>query len=233
MNLSIGMTLSISASIGQPCLMDGSPVLTVESITYDDLLVGSTLTAHWRITGGASVDFRWTRAGVPIDGETNSTYTLTEADAGLNIRFEARWHLGDTTGEWTPSDPVTAAALANAQIASATLNNSGSVANGTIVRVVSISATGNPPPTFTYQWNWSRNGGAETGSGGTSDQQTVSGGDYDTVWWCAVTASNPESSSVDSNTVTVPGSLSANARTTPEGDERVTPEGDERVMNEE
>jgi hypothetical protein len=76
-----GQTKVISPVLASTALKPVTPRIT------GSLKVGSTLTAKpgtWH-PGTVSFGYQWSRGGVPVDGATASTYTLTNADANSTI----------------------------------------------------------------------------------------------------------------------------------------------------
>jgi hypothetical protein len=156
---------------------------------------GQTLTEkHGTWTNGpTSYEYQWKDCDssgnncTPIAGATGQTYTLTTADVGHTVRVaESATNAGGTGG------PATSNATAVVQTPAVAPSNtslpaiSGTLAVGQTLMCLQGSWSGNPAPTFSYQWQ--RDTAGITGA--TSSTYTVQTADQGHTLTCTVMASN-------------------------------------------
>jgi hypothetical protein len=148
--------------------------------------IGSVLTTTdgtWAGTAPITYTYQWNQNGNPIIGETNSTYTLVVAD-----------YLKDITCEVTATNVAgSSSATSNAITCTGTapVNTVAPVISGTPTVGQTLSSTtgtwtGNPTPTYTYQWK--RNGSNIASA--TSSTYTLVQADATFAITCAVTGTN-------------------------------------------
>jgi hypothetical protein len=143
------------------------------------LSVGSVLTATttaW--SPAATFSYRWSRDGVPIDGATAVTYTLTVADAGTNITVAVT---GSRTG-YTATSRSSAATQVERQLTTRVPTIVGAADVGRTV-TAAPGSWGPAPVTLSYQWK--RDGVAIAGA--TAASYKVAIGDAGTKLTVAVT----------------------------------------------
>lgn len=149
---------------------------------------GSLLTASTGVWSGnptPTYAYQWNRGGVAISGQTASSYTVVSADIGQSITVTV------TATNSQGSASATSAAVTGQAAASAPVNTvapaiSGSPVEGSTITSSTGTWTGNPTPTYTYQW---RRGGSPIG-GATSASYTVVSADVGQSITVTVTATN-------------------------------------------
>ncbi len=168
--------------------------------------VTSTCSVSGWTNAGLGFTYQWLRNGVPIAGQTATTYTFVAADLGTNVQCRA---IGSGAGGATialsankliAGQPPTNSALP--AISNAT-NPGNPPANGNEVSCSNGTWTTVPAsPTFAYQWL--RNGAAIAGA--TSSTYTVAAADEGKALQCVVTATNVQSTAqaVSANAIVSP-----------------------------
>jgi alpha-tubulin suppressor-like RCC1 family protein len=141
----------ISQVSAQSNMVTGGTLQQTSTPTVEGTLrVGSTLGVDpgtW--DPGVNFGFQWKRSGLAIDGATDPTYVLTEADAGAKISVEI-------TGGKPGFNPVMKASLETDMITGGTLQQTkvptidGSLIVGSTV--TAVPGTWDSGVTFAYQW---------------------------------------------------------------------------------
>jgi len=128
----------------------GAPVNVTRPVVTGASAIGSTLTCTpgtW--TGAVSIAHQWQHNGTNIDGATGLTYVVVENDAAANIRCKeiATNAIGDTR-IWSNAISIPAELPVNT-VAPVI---SGTPEAGEVITCTQGTWTGNPTPTYTYQW---------------------------------------------------------------------------------
>lgn len=179
--------------------VSGIPVNTVAPVISGGTSLGSVLsstTGTWTGDPTITYAYQWKRNGNNIGGATNSTYTITIFDTGANITCTI------TATNGVGSTQATSNTI-NVQAFSAPVNTVAPAISGTAQEGQTLSCstgtwTGNPTPTYTYQWY---RGASAIGSA-TNSTYTLVTADVGQNIKCTVTGTNGiGSSNADSNTV--------------------------------
>jgi hypothetical protein len=151
------------------------PLNTVAPVISGSSAIGSTLsstTGTWTGTPTITYSYQWKRAGVDIVGETNSTYVLVVT--ATNAFGSASATSNSITGTGVAPVNTVAPVISGTPTVGQTLSST----TGTW--------TGNPTPTYTYQWK--RNGSNIASA--TSSTYTLVQADATFAITCAVTGTN-------------------------------------------
>ena len=162
------------------------PSNTVAPVISGSSDIGSVLTTTdgtWTGTAPITYTYQWKQSGNPIIGETNSTYTLVVADYSRNITCEV------TATNVAGSSSATSNGIICTGVAP--VNTVAPVISGTPTVGQTLSSTtgtwtGNPTPTYTYQWK--RNGSNIASA--TSSTYILVQADATFAITCAVTGTN-------------------------------------------
>jgi len=162
------------------------PSNTVAPVISGSSDIGSVLTTTdgtWIGTAPITYTYQWKQSGNPIIGETNSTYTLVVADYLRNITCEV------TATNVAGSSSATSNGIICTGVAP--VNTVAPVISGTPTVGQTLSSTtgtwtGNPTPTYTYQWK--RNGSNIASA--TSSTYILVQADATFAITCAVTGTN-------------------------------------------
>jgi hypothetical protein len=163
--------------------------------------VGAEVTASpggWTGYPAISFTYQWRRGGVNISGATAQTYTIQAADYETSLTVVV-------SATNTEGGPVTATSPAVTVIGVAPVNTvapvvSGGSGLGDVLTTTTGTWTGYPA-SFTYAYQWRRNG--SNIGGATASSYTIVAGDSAASITCLVTATNAEGSSAQaSNGVT-------------------------------
>jgi hypothetical protein len=165
------------------------PVNTVLPAITGTTTVGDVLTVSdgtWTGTAVISYTYQWFRDGVAIGGETAATHTIVSADAGTTLT--ATVTATNANGTAAESDTQAVPAIAPVNTVLPVITDDGTPAVGEVVTVNTGTWTGQPTPTFTYQW---KNAGvALVGNGATTNSYTLQATDSGDLITCTVTATN-------------------------------------------
>jgi hypothetical protein len=162
---------------------------------------GKTLTATdgtWTGNPAPNFTYQWQRSGAVIAGADESSYALTPDDVGNTIRVVV------TGSNSEGSSAATSAATASVEPKLAAPQNtalptiSGEAREGKTLTATDGTWTGNPAPTFTYQWL--RSGADIAGANQSSYQLTA--GDVGNTIRVVVTGSNSEGSATATSAAT-------------------------------
>lgn len=171
-----------------------APVNTALPVISGTPQVGQTLsssTGSWSNSPTAYV-YQWLRAGSPISGATSSTYVLQAADQGALISVQVIAANGGGSVAVTSGTVGPVAAALAAPVNTALPVVTGSTVVGQVLSVTSGTWTGNPTPTYAYQWL--RDGVAISGAIQTT--YTLVLADAGAQISCRVTATNAVTSTV-------------------------------------
>jgi hypothetical protein len=175
-----------------------APVNTVAPVISGTTTLGSVLTTTngtWS-NSPTSYTYKWRRGAAIISGATSSTYTLVIADSNASITSEV------TAINAGGSTPATSNAI-TAQTYTAPANTVAPVISGTTTLGSTLTSTtgtwtGNPSPTYAYQWKR-----GATNIGTNSSTYVLVLADSAAAITCVVTATNAlGSSNATSNTIT-------------------------------
>jgi hypothetical protein len=187
-----------------------TPVNTVAPVISGSTSLGSVLTTTngtWTSLTTLTYTYQWYRGATLITSATNQTYTLVVADSAASITCKV------TATNILGSNVATSNAI-TAQTFSAPVNTVAPAITGTAQEGQTLTCstgtwTGNPTPTYTYQW---KRNGSNIGSATNSTYVLVTA-DVGQSIKCTVTATNAISSvNADSNTVTPTSSTDADAQ---------------------
>ncbi|HEY2543156.1 MAG TPA: hypothetical protein VGH92_08890 [Gaiellaceae bacterium] len=166
---------------------------------------GSLLTAsHGSWTGSpTSYAYQWLRCDAQagncasIAGATSNTYTLTTADVGHRVRVQVTATNASGSGNATsrPTAVVQATGAAPKNTSPPTI--SGATQEGSTLTVNPGSWSGNPAPSFSYQWErcTGTGGGCAAISGATNTTYAATSADVSHTLLAQVTAKNANGSS--------------------------------------
>jgi hypothetical protein len=162
------------------------PLNTVTPVISGSSAIGSTLsstTGTWTGTPTITYSYQWKRAGVDIVGETNSTYVLVVADYNVAITcvVTATNAFGSASAT---SNSITGTGVAPVNTVAPVISGTPTV--GQTLSSTTGTWTGNPTPTYTYQWK--RNGSNIASA--TSSTYTLVQADATFAITCAVTGTN-------------------------------------------
>lgn len=114
----------------------------------------SSTTGTWTGTPAPTFAYQWRRGLTNITSATNSTYTLVVADSGQNITCVIT--ATNTLGSANAISNIITAQTYSAPVNVSAPIISGATSLGSILSSTTGTFTGNPSPTYGYQWN--RNG---------------------------------------------------------------------------
>jgi hypothetical protein len=149
---------------------------------------GTLITADvesWDGVAPITFEYKWTRDGIAISGQTASTYTIQLADDGTTIRVEVKG-----TNAYGTSAFVASSNSVSAVNTVAPSNTVAPVISGTAVVGQTLTTTdgtwdGIPTPTFSYQW---KRGATNVGTNAST--YTLVSADAGQSITCVVTATN-------------------------------------------
>jgi len=176
------------------------PSNTVAPVISGSSAIGSTLsstTGIWTGTPTITYGYQWKRSGVDIVGETNSTYVLVVADYNVAITcvVTATNAFGSASAT---SNSITGTGVAPVNTVAPVISGTPTV--GQTLSSTTGTWTGNPTPTYTYQWK--RNGSNIASA--TSSTYTLVQADATFAITCAVTGTNVVGSAeATSNALTI------------------------------
>ena len=176
--------------------------------------VGQQLSANPGVWTGApapAFTYQWQRCDNsgnncnPIQGATNATYTITNADTGSTLEVAVTGtNNGGTAQAVSATTPVV---IQNTQAPANTQapQISGTVAVGQQLQANPGTWTGSPAPTFTYQWQGCSSSGTNCSAiqGATNATYTITNGDVGTTLRVVVTGTNSAGSAQAASAVTV------------------------------
>lgn len=163
------------------------PVNTVAPVITGALTVGSVLTSTQGTWTGTGIiyAYQWKRDGVNIAGQTALTHTIVTADVGTTLSCVVT--ATNANGEASEADTQVVPAIAPVNTVLPVISTDGTPAVGETVTVNTGTWTGQPTPTYTYQWKKS---GVEI-AGATTSSYTLLAGDVGaSTITCTVTATN-------------------------------------------
>ena len=176
------------------------PVNTVTPVISGSTSLGSVLsstTGTWTGTPIITFAYQWYRGATLITGATSSTYTIVVADsaAALTCQVTATNSAGSVS---STSNAITAQTF-TAPVNTVAPAITGTAQEGQTLTCSTGTWTGNPTPTYAYQW---KRNGSNIGSA-TNSTYTLVTADVGQSILCTVTATNGAGSvNANSNTVT-------------------------------
>jgi len=108
------------------------------------------------LDGVGEISYQWKRGGVAIDGATQASYTLLQADVGSQITVTASYTDGEGTAKSVTSAATTAVANVN-DAPAGTVAISGTATEGHFLTVSNDLADEDGLGEISYQWNRSGN----------------------------------------------------------------------------
>ena len=186
------------------------PVNTVAPVISGSTSLGSVLsstTGTWTGTPTITFTYQWYRGATLITGATSSTYTIVVADsaAALTCQVTATNGAGSVSAT---SNAITAQTF-TAPVNTVAPTITGTAQEGQTLTSSTGTWSGNPIPTYTYQW---KRNNSNIGSA-TNSTYTLVTADVGQSIKCTVTATNTlGSSNADSNTVTPTSSVDPDAQ---------------------
>lgn len=202
------------------------PSNTIAPVISGATALGSVLsstTGTWIGTPAPTFAYQWRRGVTNITSATNSTYTLVVGDSAQNITCVVT--ATNTSGSANATSNVITAQTYSTPVNTVAPVISGTTTLGSILTSTTGTWTGNPSPTFAYEWY--RNGLFIFGA--TSSTYTLMVGDSNANINCVVTAINVlGSESSVSNTITA-GDYSNVFRITEINDQRITENNNNRI----
>lgn len=181
------------------------PIVVLAYTTDQTVSVGQSANFSVEVTGVAAPTYQWRKNDIPITGATNATFTIGSAQSSDAGSYSVTITDGENILTTAPSTLTVTAGSSTSAPAIGAHPASQTVAAGATV-TLSVSASGNPAPT--YQW---RRNGVAFGNGATSSGAIVSGASTSTVTITGVGPADAGSYTVlVSNTA---GSATSNAAT--------------------
>ena len=187
-----------------------APVNTIAPVISGSTSLGSVLTTTngtWTSLTAITYTYQWYRGATLITGATSSTYTIVVADSAASITCKV------TATNSLGSNVATSNAI-TAQTFTAPVNTVAPAITGTAQEGQTLTSstgtwTGNPTPTYSYQW---KRNGSNIGSA-TNSTYTLVTADVGQSIKCMVTATNAISAvNADSNTVTPTSAVDSDAQ---------------------
>ena len=163
---------------------------------------GTLITANvgtWTGVAPITYEYKWTRDGLAISGETASTYTIQLADDGTTIRVEVKG-----TNAYGVSGFIASSNSVSAVNTVAPTNSVVPVISGTAVVGQTLTSTtgtwsGIPTPTYSYQW---KRGATNIGTNASTYTLVQADAGNTSNITCVVTATNAGgSANATSNTI--------------------------------
>lgn len=166
-----------------------APVNTVAPSISGTPTVGEELTAAngtWTGYPAPGYSYQWNRDSAAISGATAANYTLVGADEGTNITVtvtasNSEGSASETSG---PVGPVAPAPAAPVNTAAPVISGTPTV--GQELSCTTGTWTGNPTPTYAYEWQ----ADGTPIAGATSSTYTLQAAEEGTTITCEVTATN-------------------------------------------
>ncbi len=166
-----------SAGVGPIANINDAPTGTVSiagTPTEDQILTASNALAD--DDGLGAITYQWQRGGSDIAGETNTTYTLTDADVDATITVVASYTDGNSANESVSSAGVGPIANIN-DAPTGTVNIAGTPTEDQILTASNTLADADGLGTITYQW---QRGGSDI-AGATAGTYTLTDADVGTT----------------------------------------------------
>ena len=177
-----------------------APVNVAAPVISGSNALGSTLTSTtgtWNGNPSPTYAYQWKRGATDITSATNSTYTLVVGDSAQNITCVVT--ATNSLGSANATSNVITAQTYSSPINTVAPVISGSTTLGSTLSSTTGTFTGNPSPTYTYQWR--RN--AVNITSATGSTYVLVSADSAAAITCVVTATNAlGNSSATSNTIT-------------------------------
>lgn len=179
---------SASEGTSNSLVIGTAPSNTVAPVISGTNTFGSTLTTtDGTFTGTAPITYtyQWRRGGLPIAGQTASTYVIGASDslAAITCEVTATNSYGFDS---EVSNTITVANFAPVNTVAPTVSPSGTQITGTVITASVGTWTGTP--TITYEYRWTRNGSPI--SGAVNNTYTIQAADDGTTIRCEVRGTN-------------------------------------------
>lgn len=175
-----------------------APINNVLPIVTGIAKAGNTLTTTDGIWTGSPIityTYAWESspdgtAWTTVDGETNNTLALTEANVGLRYRskISAKNSQGTVVANSAASDVVVTSLVAPSNTVVPVLSGTPEV--GQTLSVTNGTWAGSPTINYTYNWKSSTDGLVFTSTGTTTSNYTLVEGDVDKTFQVEVTGTN-------------------------------------------
>ena len=176
------------------------PANTVAPVISGSTSLGSVLTSTtgtWTGDAPITYSYQWKRNGIDIGGATSSTYTIVVADSAANLTCQVT--ATNAAGFASAVSNTITAQTFTAPVNTVAPTITGTAQEGQTLTCSTGTWTGNPTPTYAYQW---KRNNVNIGSATNSTYLLVSA-DVGQSIKCTVTATNGVGSvNADSNTVT-------------------------------
>jgi len=202
------------------------PANTIAPVINGATALGSVLsstTGTWIGIPTPTFAYQWRRGLTNITSATNSTYTLVVGDSSQNITCVVT--ATNTLGSASATSNIITAQTYSLPSNTIAPVISGTTTLGSVLTSTTGTWTGNPSPTFSYEWT--RNGLPILGA--TSSTYTLMVADSNANINCFVDATNALGTSTQiSNTITV-GNYSSINRITEINDQRITENNNNRI----
>ena len=176
------------------------PANTVAPVISGSTSLGSVLTSTtgtWTGDAPITYSYQWKRNGIDIGGATSSTYTIVVADSAANLTCQVT--ATNAAGFASAISNTITAQTFTAPVNTVAPAITGTAQEGQTLTCSTGTWTGNPTPTYAYQW---KRNNIDIGSATNSTYLLVTA-DVGQSIKCMVTATNAVgSANADSNIVT-------------------------------
>ena len=203
-------TLKVVAFGGGPTNGGNAPINTVAPVISGTNGLNSILTVTsgtWTGTPTITYTYQWKRNGIDILGATSNTYTILVTDSAANLTCQVT--ATNSVGSSSATSNTITAQTFSAPVNTVAPAITGTAQEGQTLTCSTGTWTGNPTPTYAYQWKCND---VNIGSA-TNSTYTLVTADVGQSIKCTVTATNAVgSASADSNTVTPTASTDADAQ---------------------
>ncbi len=160
--VSVSRTSAATGNVTRGALVAGTPTISGTA------QVGETLTAQSGTWGpeGVELGYQWFGAGLPIEGETGETLTLTEAHLGYDISVQVTGTLGGYTDESRTSARTQHVVAAPVEVVAGAVRVSGTPQTGRTL--TAWAENWQPGAGLVMSYQWLADGRPITGATGSS-----------------------------------------------------------------